>query len=279
MMVYPDDEDDFPNDPCKPNEDAVACPTGDADGDGTPNGEDNDPNDPCKPDEDAVACDTGDADGDGTPNGQDDDPEDPCKPDKDVLACPTGDADDDGTPNGEDDDPNDPCKPDEDAVACDTGDADGDGTPNGDDDDPEDPCKPNPNVAACLPEFNFTSVGCDENTAVGNTCEVVVDLRNYDGEMTAFEFTVDLDQNIFSIAEEAKKIGATSSPDWIVGGKEAVVGFGTAINVTQTVQIARLTLKREDSGTTSITLRDGRLVEQGSSDEVDVKGRQRTLGN
>jgi hypothetical protein len=55
--------------PCTPDADALACPSGDPDGDGTPNDTDPDPNDPCVPDTNALACDTGDTDGDGIDNG------------------------------------------------------------------------------------------------------------------------------------------------------------------------------------------------------------------
>ena len=63
-----------------PDENALACPTGDPDDDGVPNGQDPAPLDPCIPDENALACPTVDADGDGVPNGQDPDPLDPCIP-------------------------------------------------------------------------------------------------------------------------------------------------------------------------------------------------------
>ena len=55
--------------PCTPDADALACPTGDPDDDGTPNNTDPDPNDPCVPDPNALACDSGDTDGDGIDNG------------------------------------------------------------------------------------------------------------------------------------------------------------------------------------------------------------------
>ena len=43
-------------DPCKSAPDAVDCPTGDADGDGTNNAIDPDSSDPCKPDSSVKAC-------------------------------------------------------------------------------------------------------------------------------------------------------------------------------------------------------------------------------
>ena len=62
-------------DPCDPNPDALACPTGDADGDGVDNQTElmapvSDPLDPCDPDPNHPLCDTGDLDGDGISNSQ-----------------------------------------------------------------------------------------------------------------------------------------------------------------------------------------------------------------
>lgn len=153
----PDDDDDgvldvddpAPADPCIPNENALACPTGDTDNDGTLNGDDPAPTDPCVPDANALACPTGDADGDGVSNSEDPAPTDPCIPDSNAVACPSGDSDNDGTLNGDDPAPTDPCVPDANALACPTGDADGDGTPNGEDPAPTDPCVPDPNSVAC----------------------------------------------------------------------------------------------------------------------------------
>ncbi|MEC9397939.1 MAG: hypothetical protein VX475_09985, partial [Myxococcota bacterium] len=69
---------------------------GDADGSGTP-----DRLEPCTPNDQAVACPTGDTDGDGEPNGTDPAPLDPCVPDNTALACPTADTDMDGLTNAE----------------------------------------------------------------------------------------------------------------------------------------------------------------------------------
>ena len=45
-----DESDSARTNPCLPNENAVACATGDFDGDGEPNGADHDPSDACNPD-------------------------------------------------------------------------------------------------------------------------------------------------------------------------------------------------------------------------------------
>jgi len=71
-------------------------PPSDTDGDGFFSIDDPDDNDPCNPDNNAVACDT---DGDGTPNGSDPDEADPCIPNDNVTAC---DTDGDGIPDGSD---------------------------------------------------------------------------------------------------------------------------------------------------------------------------------
>ena len=69
-----------------PNPNAAAC-LNDSDGDGTLNGNDPSPVDPCVPNANAVACPTGDADGDGTPNGTDPAPLDLCIPNAQNGVC------------------------------------------------------------------------------------------------------------------------------------------------------------------------------------------------
>ena len=69
---------------------------GDADGSGTP-----DRLEPCTPDADALACPTGDPDDDGEPNDTDPEPTNPCVPDPNALACDMGDADGDTLTNGQ----------------------------------------------------------------------------------------------------------------------------------------------------------------------------------
>ena len=109
--------------PCVPNPDALVCPGGDTDDDGTPNGSDPDPQDPCVPNPDALACPTGDTDGDGISNQQERMiGTDPNNPDSD------GDGLDDGVEVGAD--VNMPEDTDMDGIidALDTDD-DGDGVP------------------------------------------------------------------------------------------------------------------------------------------------------
>ena len=285
--VKTDDPDD--SDPCNPDNTVPVCKVDpdDKDGDGVKSDTDPDDNDPCNPNDDIKACtDTIDDDKDGTVKTDDPDDSDPCEPNDDVEACTdTIDDDKDGTSKTDDPDDSDPCNPDDDVKACtDTIDDDKDGTVKTDDPDDSDPCNPDDTVPACIDskkvEFNFASIGCDENTAVGATCEVVIDLRKFSGKVTAFEFKADVaDQGIFDVTK-AEVTGATSSTaDWtVLGDEEDVLGFGPAIDVTQTVQIAKLTLMRKDTGTTSITIKEGILTEEGSDNEVNVTGRQRTLG-
>jgi hypothetical protein len=82
-----------PIDPCQPAADALACPSGDADGDGVPNADDPAPTEPCMPDASALRCGTGDADGDGIDN---------------QTECPAlqscKDSDGDGVPDYQDSD-------------------------------------------------------------------------------------------------------------------------------------------------------------------------------
>jgi hypothetical protein len=130
-------------DPCMPDPNAVACPTGDADGDGTNNTDDSDDADPCVPSTAAAACGAGDADGDGTNDAADPDSNDACVPNNAVLACGTADADGDGTNNAADPDSNDACVPNNTVLACGTADADGDGVNNAADPNDADPCIPN----------------------------------------------------------------------------------------------------------------------------------------
>jgi MYXO-CTERM domain-containing protein len=168
----PDDAD-----PCNPNPDALACPTGDPDGDGVNNGDEatagTDPNDPDSDDDgvcdgmiDVVLVCVGggaDGDGDGVPVNLDPDDADPCNPNPDALACPTGDTDGDGVDNltegATGTDPNDPDSDDDgtcdgviDVAGVCTGqgmDGDGDGVPTGTDPDDADPCNPNPDALTC----------------------------------------------------------------------------------------------------------------------------------
>jgi Bacterial Ig domain/Bacterial TSP3 repeat len=106
--------------PCVPNPNAVACPTGDADGDGTPNSSDIAPTDPCMPNPNASTCPTADTDGDGVPNTSDLDPKNPCVPSMYSPAC---DMDGDGIPNGKDLDGDGDGSPD----STEVGDVNGDG--------------------------------------------------------------------------------------------------------------------------------------------------------
>jgi Bacterial Ig domain len=109
--------------PCVPNPNAVTCPTGDTDGDGTPNGSDIAPTDPCMPNPNANACPTADSDGDGVPNSTDLDPKNPCVPSMYSPAC---DLDGDGIPNGKDLDGDGDGSPD----STEVGDVNGDGIPD-----------------------------------------------------------------------------------------------------------------------------------------------------
>jgi hypothetical protein len=136
-------EDDAPGDPCIPDPEALACPSGDADGDGTPNGEDPADDDACEPTIDVLVCADGDADADGTTNGDDDNDADACIPSDEAASC---DFDGDGETVATDEDDKDACVPDLLAVTCD---ADGDGTAAPLDDDDDDVCVPSPNEGAC----------------------------------------------------------------------------------------------------------------------------------
>jgi polyhydroxybutyrate depolymerase len=137
------------DDPCRPDPDALACATGDSDGDGVQNVVDDDPEDPCAPVIDVVACSRGDNDRDGVENGLDEDPEDPCVPSVEAVGCDRGDTDGDGVANAVDVADNDPCAPNPNGTSCASGDADRDGTNNGLDVDDADACVPDTTVGAC----------------------------------------------------------------------------------------------------------------------------------
>ena len=134
--------------PCTPDADALACPTGDPDGDGTPNDTDPDPNDPCVPDADALACDTGDADGDGLtngaertlgtdPNGADSDGDGLCDGVVAVANVCVGGEDAAGGQDSDNDGTIDALDPDDDGDGINTAleDIDGDNDPTNDDTD------------------------------------------------------------------------------------------------------------------------------------------------
>jgi len=91
--------------------DASSVMNPDGDGDGYSGAGDPDDADPCVPDANNLACPTGDFDNDGAANSTDADPSDPCVPDANSLACATGDYDGDGVANSSDTAPSDPCVP------------------------------------------------------------------------------------------------------------------------------------------------------------------------
>ena len=145
-----DDEDSAPNDPCKPDTNAVA--TGDCDNDGVVNSEDSDDTDPCIPNADNC-----DADGDGIPDATDKCPNVPAET---ADGCPIGDADGDGVLDDEDTAPNDACIPDTNAVAG--GDCDGDGVQNSNDVDDADVCVPNKTDDSCDADGDGVKNGDDK---------------------------------------------------------------------------------------------------------------------
>ena len=163
----PNGTDSSPEDPCAPDVDALACPTGDTDGDGDDNStecpagymdndgdgiialfDDDDTNATigdmdmmpntgiCTTD--PTVNDNVDNDGDGQNDDIDPDDNDPCvvadgtnpvgDPNNPIFA--NADCDGDGLRNAEDPDSFDPCSPNVNSAACPTGDADGDGVPN-----------------------------------------------------------------------------------------------------------------------------------------------------
>ena len=124
--------DPDPLDPCVPNGDAVACSTGDFDGDGVANATDPDLRDPCNPDPLAATC-TGDPDGDGLTSAQEAILHtDPFDPDTDGDGVCDGDGTGGGTCSPGDSAPLDPCVPHATGPACEHGvvDDDGDGVVN-----------------------------------------------------------------------------------------------------------------------------------------------------
>jgi len=211
-----DGGDSAPTNPCLPNPNALACPSGDTDSDGTPNGTDSQPANPCVPNPNAIACPTGDFDSDGTPNGTDSAPTNPCIPNANALACASGDFDGDGVANGIDPSPMDPCLPAQPTgytayngsnqlwvdADCDSdgvtngdevldgtdpynGDTDDDGTPDNTDPDGTNPCIPNVNVLVCgIGDYDGDGVSNSSDASPTSPC-IPAQPANYDNYVSA----------------------------------------------------------------------------------------------
>ncbi len=136
---------------------SVAWNAADCDNDGTNNGIDPQPTDPCKPNANALACPTGDTDGDGVTNGQESidgtNPNDGCSYlavsqvyASTTLAWKALDCDSDGLTNGQEVDPNNDGTAGPNGMIPTNPDSDGDGLYDGEEvtgvDNPATPANP-----------------------------------------------------------------------------------------------------------------------------------------